>query len=792
MKSLDRKLRRESVRSALLLGAIAGIVAVGNTCFVAMRSSYNNLRLAQQAYYRACRMADFWITLRRAPQAELATRMNVPGVQEWQGRIEIPGRLLLPHVPFPVNARLISWGSSETAMLNRPWLKRGSGLSGMHGNEVLINEKFARAYGIQPGDRIRVISQRRESELVVRGTFISSEFTYAVDVGQLVPDPRRFAVCFVPRELAEELADMKGAVNQVVGVLSPDGSQVAESVVRLLEERLAEFGVLAAVPRGQQSSHQVLDNEIQGLRAFAYVVPTIFLVAAALVLHVFLGRLMRQQRTVLGTLAALGYSKYELLRHYLAFGMVVGLAGATAGSCFGQLVSWGLTVVYRWYFEFPRLEAGWYFSVHITAFLAALAAAASGSYRAIDQLLRLRPAEAMRPEPPFRARKLWLERWPWLWSRLDLGWRIVLRHLARRPGRTATTILASTAGASFLVAGLMFVSAQNYLLDFQFRRTMKSHLDFVLHDPGPREAWQRLSQLPDLGHTEPQFAWPCVFRHEHRRRLGTLSCLFDGAQLTVPHDQHGRPIRLPHAGVVLTRKLAELLDVRVGDRLHVEPVRGERRVLTVPVAQVADSYLGLSAYARLDYLHELLQSEFVVDTVQSRWHGSLHTSFQLWEAIAEIPRIQTVRVQRETVDQLRRTLLQNQFVFITVLVLFSGAVLFGNIVNAQFVSLQERNREVAILAAMGYELPLLGSTFLREALLVNLIAAILGIAGGYFLTWLTALSYESEFLRLPVVLRSWNIGIAWLLTIVFTVTSYGIVFRALRRLNIRDVLYIKE
>ncbi|GIW95894.1 MAG: permease [Pirellulaceae bacterium] len=792
MNVLRRKLWRDVRRSSFLMAAIAGIIAVGDTCFIAMRSSYNNLRNAMEDYYHTCRMADFWITLKRVPRAELAARMKVFGVQDWQGRIETSGRLLLAGVSYPINARLISWSPIDRARLNRPLLERGTFLTGWREDQVMVNEAFARAHRLRPGDRLRLIVRRQERELVIAGTFISSEFVYAVDVGQLLPDPRRFAVCYVPWELAEELADMRGAVNQVVGLLSKPGRRVPETPLRLLEERLEEYGVLAAVLRRQQSSHQVLNNELQGLRAFAFVVPSIFLAAAALVLHVFLGRLMRQQRTVLGTLAALGYSKGQLLRHYLAFGLMVGCLGALAGSFLGQLASWGMTAVYRHYFEFPRLESSFYPSVHAVGLVAALVASAAGSYRAVSQLLRLRPAEAMRPEPPLRARSVWLERFPRVWRRLDLAWRMVVRHLARRPARTLTALAASTAGASFLTAGLMFVAAQNFLIDFQFHRMWRSDVDFILADARPEEAWHELARLPGIVHTEPLFDWPCVFQHEHRRRLGAISCLATGARLTIPLDPRGRAIPIPHSGLVLTRKLAEVLHVREGQLVELVPMRGERRAVKAPVVRISDSYLGMAAYARIEYLHELIGSSFVLDAVQAEWSPSHQAPTELWKAVADLPELQSVRVQHDTVATLKKTLLQNQFVFIAVIVTFSGAVLFGNILNVMFVNFHERRREVAILGATGYSVPFLGKTFFREALLVNSIAWLIGIAGGYGLTWLTAVGYESEFIRLPVVLRWWNVLVAGLLSALFTAAAYGVLFRALKKLDLRDVLYLRE
>ncbi len=60
-----------------------------------------------------------------------------------------------------------------------------------------------------------------------------------------------------------------------------------------------------------------------------------FLAVAALVLNVLLSRLAQQQRTVVGTLKALGYSDLQIFWHFLKFGLTVGVVGGLVGCAAG-------------------------------------------------------------------------------------------------------------------------------------------------------------------------------------------------------------------------------------------------------------------------------------------------------------------------------------------------------------------------------------------------------------------------------------------------------------------------
>ena len=91
-----------------MLLAIMSIMAVGVACYVAMASAYNNLATAKAQYYRQCRMADFWIEVKKVPLAELDAVARLPGVAEIRPRIQFFATVDLPGVTRPLNGQVLS------------------------------------------------------------------------------------------------------------------------------------------------------------------------------------------------------------------------------------------------------------------------------------------------------------------------------------------------------------------------------------------------------------------------------------------------------------------------------------------------------------------------------------------------------------------------------------------------------------------------------------------------------------------------------------------------------------
>ena len=145
-----------------------------------------------------------------------------------------------------------------------------------------------------------------------------------------------------------------------MGRLTPDVRDHPDDVLRRAERLLESYGVYTATPLEQQASNQYLVNEIEGLRTFAIILPGVFLAVAALVLNVLIMRLARQQRVVIGTLKALGYTDGQVVSHLVQFGTGVGLAGGLVGCLLGYWLAEGMTQLYQQYFEFPDLYNGVY------------------------------------------------------------------------------------------------------------------------------------------------------------------------------------------------------------------------------------------------------------------------------------------------------------------------------------------------------------------------------------------------------------------------------------------------
>jgi putative ABC transport system permease protein len=737
-------------------------------------------------------MADFSIELKKVPLSELDEMAAWPEVASIRPRIQYSAAVDLEGVLEPLNGVVLSLPDRKQPIINDIVLRQGGYFTDRRDNEVIVNEAFARSHRLQPGQWIKLILNNQQQELFIVGTAISSEYVYMLGGGAIIPDPKKFGVFYLKQSFAEEVLDFKGSANQVLGRLSASAGGDSREVLRRAEKRLDDFGVFGTTPLEDQMSNKFLSQEITGLKSFAVVTPVMFLAVAALVLNVLLSRIAQQQRTVIGTLKALGYSNAQVFWHFLKFGLAVGATGGLLGCGVGWWMASGMTSMYRTFFSFPDLVNRFFWGVHLSGIGVSVGCAALGCFRGCRSVLKLRPAEAMRPNPPRSGKAILLERAGWFWKSLSTGWRMVFRNLFRSRMRTLAGIFGAAMGGCVLVNAFMMQESTEYFIDFQFEKEIRSDFDLTFKDERSREALAEAAKLPGVDRVEPLLNVACTFTNGSHRKKGVITGLKPNATLTIPRDLEGNRVSIPPHGLTMTRIMADHLRVKTGDLVTIEPIKGEKIKRQSPVVQITDSYLGTSVYADLGYLNRLIGEEFAITGVQVLTDGDARHREAFCKELKNIPALQSLAGRKDMVKILRETLIDHQQIIIDIMLLFSGIVFFGSILNSALVSLAERQREIATLRVLGYGPWKIGSLLFRESMITTLLGTFLGMPLGYLLTVVNAEAYASDMFRLPILTNSriWISTLAY--AILFGLLTHLAVQRAIHKMDWLDALKVQE
>ena len=220
----------------------------------------------------------------------------------------------------------------------------------------------------------------------------------------------------------------------------------------------------------------------------------------------------------------------------------------------------GMTAIYTDFFHFPVLQYHLPPAVVVEGLVVALVSAAIGALGAVHRVVTLPPAEAMRPEPPSRYDVSWLER-AGLRRWLSQPARMVLRNLQRHPARAAMSTIGIAFGGAMLIVGTFTIDSMNQVVDTQFDVAQVYDAVVTFVEPASARAGDDVTRLPGVVRAEGFRAVPARLRAGPRERSVSILGLPAASGLNRVVDATRGIVRLPPEGLVLSSKLAELLDV---------------------------------------------------------------------------------------------------------------------------------------------------------------------------------------------------------------------------------------
>ena len=783
MKRLDLKLLRDLWALKAQAFAIALVMASGVATLVMMLSTVASLQTAQQRYYDRYRFAQVFTHLKRAPNALVPRLASIPGVAQVQARVVVDVTLDLPNMTVPAVGRLISLDPDPAAGLNLLHLRQGRFPEPLARNEALVSEGFAVAHGLVPGDRVPAIINGRMQSLVLVGVAISPEYIYQIRPGEFIPDDRRFGVFWMDRLALAPAYGLEGAFNDVAITLTRDA--VAREVLEQLDALTARYGGQGAYGRGDQVSNRLVSDELKQLRAMASIPPAIFLAVSAFLLNVVISRLVQTQREQIAILKAFGYSSAEVGAHFFKLVFVLTVVGLALGIAAGNWLGRDLAELYGRYFRFPTLEFRLDPLVVLFSAGVSAGAAALGALGAVRRAMMLPPAEGMRPEEPARYRPLLAERLG-LQRFVPRIPRMIFRQLERKPIAAALSILGIALAIAIVVLGSFSSDIVDFAIDLQYFGVQRYDTSVALVEPASRGAMHELRHLPGVMAVEPFRSVPVRIRFGHRERKLALLGLPAGGGLMRLLDIRWREVPLPASGLVVSQKLAELLHARVGDRVAVEVMEGQRPTFEVPLARLVEDVAGTSAYIEAGALNRLMGEGDVMSGAFLRVDSSAEPA--LFRALKAAPRIAVVSTRAAALATFRALMAENVLRMRVINVVFASIIAFGVVYNAARISLSERSRELATLRVIGFGRDEISLIFLGEIAVVTVLAIPLGIVLGYAFAAVAVVALGTESQRFPLVVSAATFAFAVTTVLAAAVVSGLVVRRRLDRLDLLAVL----
>lgn len=555
--------------------------------------------------------------------------------------------------------------------------------------------------------------------------------------------------------------------------ISEGEEKIAEGQKELDELEIPAWYILG---RDSIQTYVEYEQDSQRIEAIGKVFPAIFFLVAALICLTTMTRMVEENRTQIGTLKALGYSKAAIAAKYLFYALFASLVGSVIGFIGGQLVlpviiikAYGIL-----YNNLPVIQAPVYagYSISSTALAVGITVLAAGF--SCNRELKSVPATLMRPEAPKSGKRILLEKVSFIWKRLSFSNKATARNLFRYKKRFFMTVLGIGGCMGLLMVGfglrdsIMAIGEKQFgeiriysatiSLDMESSREERKHVLEAVKDDSEVENWiEALESSIDVGYNG----------QERSSYMVVVSDLDKFKQFVTLQDRKSKEVyELDDEGVIITEKLAKLLDVKAGDTIYLKD--GDSKQMEVTVSHVVENYFYHYVYMS-PAVYEKLYGEpptyTEIFTVNKDDTEAFEETFQT--RYMDLPGVLNVSFL-STVNERISDMLRSMDAVIYVIVIAAGLLAFVVLYNLNNINISERRRELATLKVLGFYDKEVSQYVFRENIVLTLIGSMVGVVFGLILHRFVILTAEVDLMMFGRNIKFMSFCYSILLTFLFS------------------------
>lgn len=537
--------------------------------------------------------------------------------------------------------------------------------------------------------------------------------------------------------------------------------------------------------RIQDEGVETYMQDTRRIDGIANVFPVFFFLVAALVALTTMTRMVDDDRVLIGTLKALGYSKARIASRYLTYAAIASIGGAVLGTAvLSQVLPAIIMSSYGVIYSVPAMS--WPLPMEPQTALVAGGAGVGvtliATWGAVFSSLRETPAQLMLPLAPKPGKRILLERIRPIWDRLSFSWKVTCRNLFRYKRRLAMTVAGVAGCTALLLVGFGLHDAIWDIIDCQYGPIVHYDTTVGLKDGATDEdmaAVEGILSATGQVTREDRVQEVTMRAGSGDDSTGTLrvgavvsqdASTFEGAVTLRRRTTHER-LAFDNNSVVITEKLATRLGISVGDKVVLRDVdevgdaTGEGHALTV--TGICENYVGNSVYVGRDAWREVDSEEPTFSTILVATTLDADGRAALSEALHDEGAVSTVAFSSETIE-LYRSMLSVVDAVVVVLVVSAAALAFIVLYNLTNINVAERVREIASLRVLGFARREVHAYIFREIAITAAIGDAVGLLLGTWLESFVVTTAEVDYVMFGRSIHAASYGFAFALTMAFT------------------------
>lgn len=600
--------------------------------------------------------------------------------------------------------------------------------------------------------------------------------------------------------LADGWIEYQDGERQANAEIADGEAQIADAKVQLADAKKEieqiEKPTWYIYDRSYLPEYSGYGDNADRMKAIGEVFPLIFFLVAALISLTTMTRMVEEERTLIGTLKALGYSKKSIAAKYLGYAVLATLTGGIFGVMIGEkILPYIIITAYKiMYRHLPDVEIPYNLYYGVLACVAALLCTVAATIFSCMKELKEQAAELMRPPAPKQGKRVFLEYIPFLWKRLNFTWKSTVRNLMRYKKRFFMTIFGIGGCMGLMLVGFGLKDSISSIVPLQYEDIQLYDGNVILQSDvtmqEKQEVYEALEKNSQVVATAEDLLQKITIEHDGVSKevyLNVPENVEKFSDFVVLQDRTTKEkYQLTDKGAVLTEKMAKELGVSAGDTVTIKEENEKER--TVKISQICENYMSHYLYMTPAVYKAAYGKEPEYNSIYYRTEGrTTKEAESVGEAALKLDGALSVSYTTELRQQVD-DMLQSLDIVIVVLIISAGMLAFVVLYNLNNINITERKRELATLKVLGFYDKEVTEYVYRENILLTLIGSVFGMLLGKILHRFIIVTVEIDSVMFGRNINTISFVYAFLLTVVFSLFVNGVMYFKLKKINMVESL----
>lgn len=676
------------------------------------------------------------------------------------------------------------------------------------GDTIILEAKDTLAGPNLKNKEIKIVGSIRSPLYISRERgstkLASGKINYYIYVPQSEIISQIYTEIYVRVKDADKLDTFSDEYEDKIKKVKSDIENIAKECTESEYEKLKVKPEWYVLDRNQNTGYASYSQDSERIANIGKVFPVVFFVIAALISLTSMTRMVEEQRVQIGTLKALGYTKGKIALKYILYAVLATLIGGIIGMLIGfRILPEIIYNMYAMMYSMKDVVLEFNTGIAITGLGLALICTVGATIIACYKELNLQPASLMRPKSPKAGKRVLLERISWLWSKLKFTQKVTIRNVFRYKKRVSMTIIGILGCTALMVAGFGLRESVSNMIPSQYGEVFLYDMSITLKNEQTSDEIQKY--IDEV----------CNIKTNDKNNDVTDAMAFNMQAVEILNKETKQDIQLivpkktemlsdyiilenrvskekyslSDNGVVITEKLAKLLDIKQGDKITIK--NSNDKQAEVEVKGITRNYLMHYMYISPEYYESIFGEKVKYNTIllkeQSEVRKSEESENKLGKKILENSNISKVTFMSQT-KSIFDEVMDNMTFVVWILIISAGLLAFVVLYNLANVNISERIRELATIKVLGFYDKEVYDYVGRETTILTIIGILLGLVAGYFLEMFILKTCELDILMFDTRISIWSYVYSASLTILFTLIVSVVTYFALKKVDMIESL----